>query len=59
MAKAKRKAAQDAREKDQRRHDMIEALRRAKENSVDPAEQERRERARRHEEVLDRLPANW
>ncbi|MDP4621081.1 MAG: hypothetical protein NWS72_02335 [Thermoleophilia bacterium] len=58
-AKAKRKAVQDAKEKEQRRHDMIEALRRAKEAADDPAEQARRERERRHNEVLERWPANW
>lgn len=59
LARAKRKAAQEAKEKEQRRHDMIEALRRAKESADDPAEQARRERARRHSEVLERWPANW
>ncbi len=58
-AKAKRKAAQEAKEKEQRRFDMIEALRRAKEAADDPAEQARRDRARRHNEVLERWPANW
>ena len=59
LARAKRKAAQDAKDKEQRRHEMIEALRRAKESADDPAEQARRERARRHSEVLERWPANW
>ncbi len=59
LAKAKRKAAQEAKDKEQRRFDMIEALRRAKEAADDPAEQARRERARRHSEVLERWPANW
>ena len=59
LAKAKRKAAQEAKDKEQRRFDMIEALRRAKESAADPAEQARRERAKRHSEVLDRWPANW
>jgi len=59
LARAKRKAAAEAKEKEQRRHEMIEALRRAKESAADPAEQARRERAKRHSEVLDRWPANW
>lgn len=59
LARAKRKAAKDAEEKERRRHEMIEALRRAKESADDPAEQARRERARRHSEVLGRWPANW
>lgn len=59
MAKAKRKAVQDAKDKEQRRHDMIQALRRAKEAAADPAEQARREREKRHNEVLERWPANW
>ena len=59
LARAKRKAAQDAKDKEQRRHDMIEALRRAKEAAGDAAEVARRERQKRHGEVLERWPANW
>lgn len=59
LARAKRKAAQDAKDKEQRRHDMIEALRRAKEAAGDTAEIARRERQKRHGEVLERWPANW
>ncbi|MBM3665753.1 MAG: hypothetical protein FJW92_08180 [Actinobacteria bacterium] len=59
LAKAKRKAAAEAKEKEHRRHEMIEALRRAKESAEDLTEQARRERARRHGKVLERWPANW
>ncbi|MSO44243.1 MAG: hypothetical protein EXQ74_02870 [Thermoleophilia bacterium] len=58
-ARAKRKAVQEAKDKEQRRYDMIEALRRAKSAADDPAEIAKRERARRHSDVLDRWPANW
>ena len=59
LARAKRKAAQDAKDKEQRRYDMIEALRNAKKAAADPEEITRRERARRHKDSLERWPANW
>lgn len=59
LARAKRKAAQEAKDKEQRRFDMIEALRKAKQDAADPEEIARRERKRRHEDVLERWPANW
>ena len=59
LARAKRKAAQDAKDKEQRRFDMIEALRKAKKDAADPEEIARRERKRRHEDTLERWPANW
>ena len=38
---------------------MIEALRKAKQDAADPEEIARRERRRRHEDTLERWPANW
>lgn len=58
-ARAKRKAVEDAKQREQRRFDMIEALRNAKKHAADPAEIDRRDRAKRHGETLERWPANW
>lgn len=58
-ARAKRKAVEDAKQREQRRFDMIEALRNAKKQAADPAEIARRDRVKRHGETLERWPANW
>lgn len=54
--RAMRKAEKDARAREQRRSEILETLRRLRDQSGDPAELAAEERSRRHRELLERYP---
>ena len=54
--RAMRKADQDARAREQRRSEILETLRRLRDQSGDPTEIAAQERSRRHKELLERYP---
>jgi len=54
--RAMRRADQDARERELRRNEILETLRRLRDKSGDPAELAAEERSRRHKELLERYP---
>jgi hypothetical protein len=51
-----RRADKDARERELRRTEILETLRRLRDKSGDPAELAAEERSRRHKELLERYP---
>jgi hypothetical protein len=59
IAKARRRAADEARRREERRQRVIDALRRARDEKGDPVVRSERERAERHQEVLERWPPLW
>jgi hypothetical protein len=54
--RAARRAQREAAERDARRNAILATLRRLKEQAVDREGEARRERARRHAELLQRYP---
>jgi hypothetical protein len=54
--RAMRRADQDAKDREQRRHEILETLRRLRDESQDPAAIAAAERSRRHKELLERYP---
>jgi hypothetical protein len=54
--RAARKAEKEEREKARRRSEILETLRRLKDEAGDPALVQARERQRRHAELLERYP---
>jgi hypothetical protein len=54
--RAMRRADQDARAREQRRIEILDTLRRLRDESHDPAQVAAQERSRRHKELLERYP---
>ncbi len=54
--RAMRRADQDEKARAQRRHEILETLRRMRDKTHDPAEIAAEERSRRHKELLERYP---
>lgn len=54
--RAARRAEREERERELRRREIMETLRRLKEEAADSSVQAERERARRHADLLERYP---
>ena len=54
--RAARRAEKEERDREMRRREIMETLRRMKEEAGDSAAEAERERARRHADLLDRYP---
>jgi multidrug resistance efflux pump len=54
--RAARRAEREEKERDLRRREIMETLRRLKEEAADSSAQAERERARRHADLLERYP---
>ena len=57
--RAARREAEEARRREERRREILAALRRAQAEAEDPDLVAARERARRHQELLERYPADF
>lgn len=54
-----RRQEREERQREARRSEILDTLRRLKAEAEDPTAVDRRERARRHAEMLERYPKQW